>query len=119
MSAQNASLARKWLEVFNAKDLDGLIALYTDDCTHTSPKIRSLHPDTGGKLVGKDALRAWWKDAFQRLPNLRYEETAVTANDERAFLEYVRHAHNETPMLVAEVFEVRGGRIAHSRVYHG
>ena len=113
------SLARQWLERFNAKDLDGLLQLYADDCRHTSPKIRALHPETGGQLVGKVKLRAWWEDAFKRLPNLRYEETALTADEQRAVLEYVRHAPNEPPMLVAEVFELREGRIAASRVYHG
>jgi hypothetical protein len=112
-------IARQWLERFNAKDLDGLLALYADDCRHTSPKIRARHPDTGGQLVGKAALREWWRDAFERLPNLRYEETALTADEKQAVLEYVRHAPNEAPLLVAEVFEMRDGCIAVSRVYHG
>src|SRR5262245_30807171 len=114
-----ASVARAWLRAFNAKDLDGLLALYADDCRHTSPKIRNLHPDTQGQLVGKAALRGWWEDAFRRLPGLRYEETALTATGEREVLEYVRHAPNEAPMYVAEIFDVREGLIVASRVYHG
>ena len=66
-------LARAWLDAFNAHDVDALVALYAEDATHTSPKIRALHPDTGGKLVGKPALAAWWRDANRRLPGLRYE----------------------------------------------
>lgn len=116
---ENEALAKKWLEAFNAKNLDALLALYADDCRHTSPKIRALHPKTGGQLLGKAALRAWWEDAFKRLPGLAYEQTALTANDARAVLEYVRHAPNEPPMYVAEVFEAAGGRIVASRVYHG
>ncbi|GAC1394110.1 MAG: nuclear transport factor 2 family protein [Polyangiales bacterium] len=122
-------LARAWMRAFNAHDVDALVALYADGATHTSPKIRALHPDTGGKLVGKAALGAWWRDANARLPNLRYEESALTADastgagpaagDGRVFVEYVRHAPNEPPMPVAEVFEVRGGKIVASRVYHG
>lgn len=112
-------IARDWLKAFNAKDLEGLLALYADDCRHTSPKIRALHPETGGQLVGKAALRAWWADAFVRLPGLRYEETLVTAAEHSVLLEYVRHAPNEPPMFVAEVFELRDGRISASRVYHG
>jgi hypothetical protein len=112
-------IAQAWLERFNAKDLDGLLELYTDDCRHTSPKIRALHPETSGQLIGKQVLRAWWEDAFKRLPNLRYERTALTADEKAAVLEYVRHAPNEAPMHVAEVFEVRDGRIFASRVYHG
>jgi limonene-1,2-epoxide hydrolase len=78
-----------------------------------------MHPDTGGRIVGKAALADWWRSALARLPGLRYAATALTADDERVFLEYVRHAPGEPDMPVAEVFEVQGGRIGASRVYHG
>jgi hypothetical protein len=112
-------LAQTWLDAFNAGDVAALVSLYADDCTHTSPKIRALHPETLGQLVGKKALTTWWTDAMTRLPGLRYEKTAITANDDRVFLEYVRHAPDAAPMPVAEVFDVRHGKIVASRVYHG
>ena len=120
MSAiENTALARAWLCAFNAHDVAALVALYGERATHTSPKIRVQFPETGGKVVGREGLRTWWEGAIARVPGLRYEEAAVTASDERVFLEYVRHATNEPPMLVAEVFDVAGGKIVASRVYHG
>jgi ketosteroid isomerase-like protein len=118
-AADNLEIARAWLRAFNAYDVDALVALYAEDATHTSPKIRTLHPETEGKLVGKAALAQWWRAANARLPGLRYEETALTADETRVFLEYVRHAPDGTTMPVAEVFEVRDGKIVASRVYHG
>lgn len=118
-AADHLRIAHAWLDAFNRHDVDALVALYADDATHTSPKIRALHPDTGGKLVGKAALAGWWRDANARLPNLRYVLTAATANDDRVFVEYVRHAPNEADMPVAEVFDIRAGKIVASRVYHG
>ena len=115
----NEVLARAWLDAFNAHDVDALVALYAEPCTHTSPKLRALHPETSGQLVGKPALHAWWTDSNRRLPGLRYELTAVTASPERVFVEYVRHAPDGTSAPVAEVFDVREGRITASRVYHG
>jgi steroid delta-isomerase-like uncharacterized protein len=112
-------IARAWLDAFNRHDVDALVALYADECTHTSPKIRALHPDTGGQLRGKAALAKWWREANARLPNLRYEATAIVADDERAIIEYVRHAPDATAMPVAEAFDVAGGKIVASRVYHG
>lgn len=112
-------LARAWLDAFNRHDVEALLALYAEDCTHTSPKIRVLHPETAGLLLGKTAMRAWWQGALERIPSLRYEERALTASSDRAVLEYVRHAAGEAPLPVAEVFDVRGGKIFASRVYHG
>lgn len=119
LSALHESIASRWLAAFNAHDVDALVALYADDATHTSPKIRALHPDTGGKLVGKVALSKWWREANARLPGLRYERTALTANDDRVVLEYIRHAPNEAPMPVAEIFDIASGKIVASRVFHG
>lgn len=112
-------IARAWLAAFNAYDVDALVALYAEDATHTSPKIRALHPETGGKLLGRASLAAWWTEANKRLPGLRYQELAITADGNRAVIEYLRHAPNEPPMPVAEAFEVRDGKIVASRVYHG
>ncbi|HYV45162.1 MAG TPA: nuclear transport factor 2 family protein [Myxococcaceae bacterium] len=112
-------IAERWLQAFNAHDVDALVALYAEDATHTSPKIRALHPETGGKLLGRAALAEWWRDSNARLPGLRYELTAITASADRVFIEYVRHAPDQAPSPVAEVFDVRGGEIAASRVYHG
>jgi len=50
--AELVAVAQAWLDAFNAHDVDALVALYDEACTHTSPKIRALHPETGGKLVG-------------------------------------------------------------------
>jgi hypothetical protein len=115
------ALARRWLRCFADRDVDALVALYAPDARHTSPKIRALHPETGGFLVGREALRAWWADAFRRLPGLRYEEQTLTAEPGRVFMEYLRRAPNDPDMPVAEVLEVdrATGLIVASRVYHG
>lgn len=115
----NAAVAQRWLDAFNAHDVAALVALYDDRCTHTSPKIRTLHPESGGKIVGKAALTAWWSDAMTRLPGLRYERVAIVADERCVIIEYVRHAPGEAPMPVAEAFDIDGGRIVASRVYHG
>lgn len=115
----NLSIARRWLACFEARDADALVALYAADARHTSPKIRALHPQTGGFLVGREALRQWWAEAFVRLPALRYLEQTLTASAERVFMEYLRQVPGEADLPVAEVLDVRQGQIVASRVYHG
>ncbi|ESU29649.1 hypothetical protein FLJC2902T_01210 [Flavobacterium limnosediminis JC2902] len=113
------SIAFRWFEAFNTKQLEKLLALYDDEAQHFSPKLKIRQPETKGLVVGKEAMRAWWQDAFDRLPSLHYKVTSLTANTDRIFMEYIRQVDGEEDVLVAEVLEVREGKIIASRVYHG
>lgn len=115
----NTAIAHQWFDAFNAHDLDALLALYADDAQHYSPKLKARQPGTHGLICGKAALRAWWRDAFDRLPTLRYEVVKLTADEAQVFMEYIRHVDGEDDLRVGEVLEIDGGRIVHSRVYHG
>lgn len=64
-------------------------------------------------------MRVWWHDAFNRFPTLHYKVTSLTANTERVFMEYTRQVEGEDDMLVAEVLEIKDGKIVFSKVYHG
>jgi limonene-1,2-epoxide hydrolase len=113
------SIAFRWFENFNNKELDKLLSLYDDEAKHFSPKLKIHRPETNGLVVGKDALRAWWQDAFKRLPSLHYKVTSLTANSDRVFMEYIRQVENEEDLLIAEVLEIKNEKIVFSRVYHG
>ena len=113
------SIAFRWFEAFNAKQLDKLLSLYEENAEHYSPKLKIRQPETNGLVIGVEAMRIWWQDAFDRLPTLKYELTSLTANSDRVFMEYVRKVDGEQNMLVAEVLEIKEGKIIKSRVYHG
>lgn len=114
-----AAIARLWIAAFNAHDLERLLSLYDDDAVHFSPKLKIRHPETEGLIKGKDALRAWWRDALDRLPSLHYQLTRLTADTERVFMEYTRQVDNEADIAVAEILEISNQLIVASRVYHG
>ena len=107
MNHANRAIALAWFEAFNAHKLEDLLYLYHDDAEHYSPKLKLRHPETKGLIKGKEALRRWWRDAFDRLPSLRYEVMSLTANDVRVFMEYRRHVEGEEDLLVGEVLEIR------------
>jgi limonene-1,2-epoxide hydrolase len=113
------SIAYKWIDYFNNKELEKLLSLYDEEAVHFSPKLKIRQPETQGLISGKEALRTWWQEAFERLPSLHYKVTSLTANGDRVFMEYVRKVENETDLLVAEVLEVKNEKIIASRVYHG
>lgn len=113
------ALGRAWLAAFDRRDLDALLALYADDAVHTSPKLRERRPETNGEVRGKAALRDWWADAMQRLPQLRYVERRITADDARVVIEYDRVCPPDPVLRVLETYDVVDGRIVASAVFHG
>jgi len=119
LSQQNKQIARRWFEAFNEHDLEKLLSLYDDNAEHFSPKLKIRQPETGGLIKGKEALRSWWRDSFNRLPTLNYEPTKLTADEEQVFMEYIRHVRDEEDLRVGEVLEIKNGLIVFSRVYHG
>lgn len=116
---QNEHIAVLWFEAFNTKELEKLLDLYHDEAEHFSPKLKVRRPETNGLVKGKAALRDWWQDAFDRLPTLHYKVKTLTGNNDRVFMEYIRTVQGEEDMDVAEVLEIKEGKIVFSRVYHG
>jgi limonene-1,2-epoxide hydrolase len=113
------NIASLWFKAFNEHNLENLLALYDDSAEHYSPKLKIREPETNGLIIGKDALRNWWKDCFERLPTLKYEVNKLTADSEQVFMEYTRKVNGEEDMKVGEVLEIKNGKIIFSRVYHG
>lgn len=111
-------IATHWLSAFNRHDLEGILSLYHEHAEHYSPKLKMRQPETNGLINGKVALRAWWKDSFQRLPSLQYEVIRLTPFENRVFMEYTRHVEGEEDLVVGEMLEVKNGLIVASRVYH-
>jgi limonene-1,2-epoxide hydrolase len=119
MFNQLQQIAIRWFDAFNTKNLENLLALYDEDAQHFSPKLKIRQPETNGLIIGKEAMRVWWQDAFDSLPTLHYKVTSLTANTDRVFMEYTRQVLGEADMLVAEVLDIKDGKIVFSRVYHG
>ena len=113
------NIATLWFKAFNEHDLENLLKLYDDEAEHFSPKLKVREPETNGLIKGKEALRKWWKDCFERLPTLEYQVNKLIADSEQVFMEYTRKVEGEDDMEIGEVLEIKNGRIVFSRVYHG
>jgi hypothetical protein len=111
-------IAHAWFDAFNQHDIDLLLNLYAEDAAHYSPKLKIRRPETNGLIKGKAALRSWWTDAFNRLPELNYQLIQLISNDEQVFMEYIRRTPGEADLQVGEVLVIKDGKIVASRVYH-
>jgi hypothetical protein len=111
-------IAHQWFDAFNAHDLEKLLSLYHENAQHYSPKLKVRQPETDGLIVGKAAMRAWWRDSFDRLPTLQYEVLRLTPCENRVFMEYLRHVHGEADLYVGEMLEITDDLIVASAVFH-
>lgn len=112
------SIANKWFTAFNNKNLEELLNLYHENAQHYSPKLKVRQPETNGLIKGKASMRAWWQDAFNRLPTLHYEILRLTPYEDRVFMEYIRKVSGEDDLYVGEMLEIENGLIKASAVFH-
>jgi uncharacterized protein (TIGR02246 family) len=97
-TADLLKLATEWIAAWNARDLDRVLALYTDDSEMTSPYIVALGFEPGGTLRGKDALRAYWSKALTLRPKLHFTLIETFVSPDSVALLY----HNEFGKQVCE-----------------
>ena len=119
LSENNKKIALNWFDAFNRQHLNDLLSLYDEQAQHYSPKLKIKQPETNGLISGKKSLTLWWKNAFERLPELHYKLLKLTADETQVFMEYIRQNPGEVDLPVAEVLEIKNGLIVYSRVYHG
>ena len=118
MKDQNLSSIHQWFAAFNTKNIELLLSLYHDHAEHFSPKLKIRKPETKGLIKGKEQLRDWWQDAFERLPELHYKPNYFIADDQSVFVEYVRTVPGEEELIVGEVMFFENGKIVKSKVFH-
>lgn len=91
--------AAHWIDSWNRHDLNQILSHYTDDFEMSSPYIAQIAGEPSGKLKGKEAVRAYWTAALERMPTLRFElvQTLLGAESVTIYYRGVRG-------MAAEVF---------------
>jgi uncharacterized protein (TIGR03086 family) len=98
-------------DAFGRQDVDGIMALMTDDVA-----FEDTSPPDGGRHVGQDAVRAAWTALFTGQPNGRFTtEHAVVAGD-RATYRWV-YDWGDGHVRGIDLFKVRDGKVAEKFSY--
>src|SRR5215469_4725091 len=63
---------KRWVAAFESKDLDLVLAFYTNDVIFHSPLIARLSHDPSGTVQGKAALRAYVKKGFDVFDHIKF-----------------------------------------------
>ncbi|MFD0400308.1 nuclear transport factor 2 family protein [Kitasatospora sp. NPDC059811] len=99
--------AEVWAADWNSRDLERILAHYTEDVVFASPRIRVLTGERLDEVRGKEALRAYWAQGLDRLPDLHFTVEDVRASVDTVVINY----RNERGQAVAEVLTFRDGLV--------
>src|SRR5262245_47439358 len=65
-------LATEWVDAWNARQVEDVLAHYADDVTVVSPLAMERGIATDGKVRGKDAVRAYYEAGLAARPSLHF-----------------------------------------------
>jgi steroid delta-isomerase-like uncharacterized protein len=104
---------QQFAEAWNRHDIDGLMSFMAEDCIFDA----SAGPDAcGTRYVGRDAVRAGFRDAWQAFPDARWSSARHFVTGDRGVSQwtFTGTAADGTRVEVdgCDVFTFREGKIA-------
>lgn len=100
------AFAAAWIAAWNGRDLDRILSHYAEKVVFRSPRIALVTGDATCVVRGIDALRAYWQQALDRNPDLRFELERVYASKDAITIAYRNHrGQNAAETLI---FDERG-----------
>jgi len=107
--------AKRWIDAWNARDLDRVLRDYADAVVFTSPTARRFVPESGGTIVGKDPLRRYWETALAAHPALHFELRAVYAGIDTVVID---HEDRGSGLRVSEALTFADGLVVRGHAAH-
>jgi hypothetical protein len=105
--ADAAAFADDWVQAWNAHDLEKVLSHFAEDVVFTSPVAAEVLNDSDGVIRGKAALRTYWTEGLQRIPNLHFKVVAVYIGVNTLVINY----RNQRGRLVNEVLVFEGSLV--------
>lgn len=107
MNVDPKDFVTQWVEAWNAHDIEKVLGHFHDNAVFTSPFARRLLPESGGKLVGKGAIRDYWATGIRLIPDLHFTVEDVFVGIDHLVILY----RNQKGVRVSEVLKFDGGLV--------
>ena len=118
MQIYDKAFVERFLEPWNAHDVEGALALMTDDCLWEITRGSEPH---GTRFEGTTAVRAAIADAFRALPDIHYEPVHCTFGQDLVVVELLVTATlaggKPAKFQACDVMTMREGKVAAKRSY--
>jgi ketosteroid isomerase-like protein len=103
MNLDAIAFSERWMQSWNAHDVEAVLRDFHDDVLFTSPVAAKLLAETDGVIRGKHALRRYWTIAVESIPDLRFVVEGVYQGIDTIVIAY-RNQNNDA---VNEVLKFR------------
>ncbi len=95
-----------WINVWNNKDLETVLSMFTEDIEFSSPKIKVITPEFNSEKVNnKQDLKHYWSTALQKLTSLHFTQKEYYIKENNCILEYIATFDGKTKFLSIEKSE--------------
>jgi ketosteroid isomerase-like protein len=115
-SAEVLQVVSKFNEAFGRGDVDGVMALMTDDCVFEN----TYPPPDGERHTGQAAVRAFWERFFAQTESPRFETEEIFAAGDRVAARWRftwGGSGEEGHVRGVDLFRVRDGKVAEKLSY--
>ncbi len=118
LTAETVAVAQRWGEAVNRQDVDGVMALMSDDCVFDS----SYPEPDGTRYVGQAAIRAVWEQFFRASPHSVFEPEEISGAGERCIFRWVHRwldaESKPQHCRGVDILRVRNGKVSEKLVYY-
>jgi ketosteroid isomerase-like protein len=111
-AGETRGVIERFNEAFNRHDVDGVMALMTEDCVFESTNP----PPDGPRYVGQKAVREFWEKFFASSPRARFETEEMFVAEDRCVVRWV-YRWETGHIRGVDVFRVRDGKVAEKLSY--
>jgi ketosteroid isomerase-like protein len=115
--AETLATIERFNEAFNRHDVDGIMAVMTDDCRFEN----SYPPPDGLYFNGQAEVRAYWENLFAEEPTGQWEAEDIFAVGDRCVVLWINRWNNQQDgpghIRGVDVFRVRDGKVAEKFAY--
>lgn len=101
---QAQSFVDRWVQAWNAHDVEEVLSHFADDVVFTSPLAARMREGSDGVVRGKPALREYWSAGLRRVPDLHFEVVGVYVGVDALVVNY----RNQSNAMVNEVLVFDG-----------
>jgi ketosteroid isomerase-like protein len=116
MNATTQAVVDRFNEAFNRHDVDGVMALMTEDCVFES----TYPPPDGERHVGAEAVRGYWTQFFGDSPSAVFHVEDQFFIEDRGVVRWIYHwdsVDGKGHIRGVDIFRVRDGKVAEKLSY--